>query len=179
MFSIAELHTESWLNTYRGILADQYLDDDLLAERERLWTRRFSAPEPSQHVVLAEEQNSLAGFACAFGAHDPEHGTLLENLHVRKTSRGTGIGAALVRAVARWSLEAHPGMGIHLWALARNVGARAFYERLGGIVTAENMWAPPVGDAVPEVRYSWTNPDVLLQRNGLSNPTSSATYSAS
>jgi GNAT superfamily N-acetyltransferase len=161
--AIAALHTENWIDTYRGILSDEYLDDGLLDERRKVWAQRFNAPEKSQWIVLAEEKRSLIGFACVYGAYDAEQGTLLENLHVSKRYRGTGLGVSLVRAVVRWSIENHPDSGVHLWALAQNTSARRFYERLGGVVTATGDWSPPRGPAVAEVRYSWSHPFTLLQ----------------
>jgi GNAT superfamily N-acetyltransferase len=160
--AIAALHAANWRETYRGILVDAYLDGDLLAERTQVWSLRFEAPEPHQRVVIAEEQQTLLGFACMYGAHDVEAGTLLENLHVATATRGTGLGTRLVQEVARWSHRHHPQSGLHLWALERNAAARHFYERLGGVVTASGVWSPPVGPAVAEVRYGWPRPAALL-----------------
>ena len=160
--AIAALHTANWQDTYRGLLSDEYLFGDLASERTAMWAERFRAPPPNFWVVVADAPHGLAGFACVYGGEDPEHGTLLENLHVAKAARGTGLGQTLVRAVARWSLEHHPGAGLHLWALEGNAAARRFYEQLGGVVTASGSWSPPVGPPVGEVRYSWREPGRLL-----------------
>ena len=160
--NIAKLHTDSWLSVYRGVLPDQYLDEKLAQERQQAWVRRFALPERHQSVFLAEHAGEAVGFACAFGAYDDEYGTQLENLHVHATAKGQGIGAALVHAVARWSVQNHPGLGLYLWALTANTAARRFYEHLGGTVSGSGFWDSPAGVAVPEVRYSWTDAQDLV-----------------
>ena len=162
--AIAALHTQNWRQAYRTILSPAYLEGDLMSERLRLWNERFSASKTNQWILLAEECGELLGFTCAYGAEDVEHGTLLENLHVAQNARGSGLGAALVRAVFQWSNTGYPGLGIHLWALEQNSPARRFYERLGGVVTGSSNWSPPVGPSVAEVRYSWRFPCTLLPR---------------
>ncbi len=160
--TIAQLHTHSWLNVYRGILPDQYLDELLLHERQQAWDQRFKLPEQHQRVLIAEESGQTLGFACAFGAHDAAYGTQLENLHVHTAAKGKGVGAALMQAVARWSAQNHPGIGLYLWALQANAAARCFYEHLGGKVSGTGFWDSPAGVAVPEVRYSWADAKLLL-----------------
>ncbi|MCC6245850.1 MAG: GNAT family N-acetyltransferase [Gemmatimonadaceae bacterium] len=159
---IAQLHTDSWLRTYRGVLSDAYLDDDLLGERHRAWSTYFASPPASQLLLLAEHRGAAVAFACAIGADDPDHGTLLSNLHVKQSLQGRGFGAILVREVARWTLFTHPGMGLFLWALEANTAARQFYLRLGGEESGAKMWQPPAGPPVAEVRYTWARPQVLL-----------------
>jgi GNAT superfamily N-acetyltransferase len=160
---IARLHTQSWLNTYRGMLADEYLDNDLGAERRQVWEDFFATPAPSAYLVLAEEQGTMIGFACAIGADDPEHGTLLSNLHVERSCQSRGLGAVLMAAVAQWTVTTHPTLGMYLWALEANLHARRFYSRLGGIESGPRWWTPPVGPAVLEVRYAWARPQELIR----------------
>lgn len=38
---IAQLHADSWKIYYRGILADQYLDQDVLEDRSVIWQTRL------------------------------------------------------------------------------------------------------------------------------------------
>ena len=64
---IAALHAASWRRAYRGMLSDEYLDNDLEADRTSVWIGRLTTPNPNQRVVLAEVSDQLAGFACAFG----------------------------------------------------------------------------------------------------------------
>ncbi len=159
--TIARLHTQSWQQVYRGVLPDLYLDENLMQERQHAWIQRFAQPERHQCVFVAEEQGAALGFACAFGAHNPEYGTQLENLHVHPAGKGKGIGTALVQTVARWSIQNHLGLGLYLWALNDNTAARRFYEHLGAKLSGAGFWDSPAGVAVAEVRYSWADANDL------------------
>jgi len=163
--AIAELHAASWRSTYCGILSNEYLDRNVGSERIDLWEKRFRNPRDSQHIVIAEIQAHIVGFACAYGNEDEQWGTMLDNLHVLPAQKGKGIGSKLVADVALWCSKAHPGQGMFLWAFDRNVQARRFYERLGGVVAGEAIWSAPDGTAVNELRYVWKNVDQLIARS--------------
>jgi GNAT superfamily N-acetyltransferase len=160
--AIAALHAASWQTTYRGAFTDAYLDGDVLTERRAVWHERLSQPAPHQHVIVAEEEGRLVGFACAFGNDDPRWGTQLDNLHVRRDEQGRSIGADLLAAVARWSLAAHPGAGLYLFVLVQNHGARRFYDRLEGRDVGPEVWLTPDGSSVPTRRYAWS-PESLMR----------------
>jgi len=69
--TIATLHAESWRVTYRGSYRDEYLDGPVFQDGIDVWERRLSTPSANQFVVLAEEEDLVVGFACAYG-HDDE-----------------------------------------------------------------------------------------------------------
>lgn len=102
--AVATLHAESWRAHYRGAYRDEYLDGDVVQDRIRVWKERLSTPAPNQFVVLAEEDDDLIGFACAYGGHDESWGSLLDNIHVRPEHQRRGVGAALLAEVAAWCL---------------------------------------------------------------------------
>ena len=160
--AIAALHAESWRNSYRGILADEYLDRRILSERIGVWRQRLRAPLPSQYVVVAEDQGALVGFACAYGNADDRWGTNLDNIHVSPTQKRKGMGTTLIANVASWSSRNHPGKGLFLWVFERNLPARHFYERLGGMIAGDTIWRAPEGTQVKQLRYVWKNPAELI-----------------
>ncbi len=51
--TIAALHADSWRSVYRGILSDEFLDADLIANREALWHKRLSELSDLNFGVLA------------------------------------------------------------------------------------------------------------------------------
>lgn len=152
---IAALHAASWRLAYRGILADAFLDGDLLADRRRLWQSRFDAAKENQTIVVAEDVYGMLGFACAYGAEDSQWGTLLENLHVTPERKGMGIGTQMLAHIARWSLQQHGPISLHLWVLQANTAAQAFYRKLGAREVERSIWDAPDQHQVPEFRYAW------------------------
>ena len=152
---IADLHAESWRIAYRGMLQDDYLDREIFAERLGLWEARFRTPAANQYVTVAEVDAKVAGFACAYGGEDPVWGSFLDNLHVSPASKRSGIGSALMRDVAQWSLRSWPDRGMYLWVLESNTSAIRFYERIGGRRAGEGVWNPPDGGEYRKLRYAW------------------------
>src|SRR5262245_61985606 len=88
---IAQLHAASWQRTYRGILRDEYLDNDALADRRAVWAERLDPTIPShgvavadargrasrdsQFVVVADADGELRGFVCVYGDVHSEFGS--------------------------------------------------------------------------------------------------------
>lgn len=155
---IAQLHAESWRKAYRGMLSDAYLDGDIIEEKHALWHTRLTSPATNQHVAVVDDGDDIIGLACAFGAHDPTWGTLLENLHVAPTHKRKGLGRALVNHVRNWSAQSHPAMGLHLWVLGPNTSAQNFYRQLNARPVGESTWHAPDGSRIGQHRYTWPEP---------------------
>jgi len=159
--SVALLHARSWRENYRGSFTDAFLDGDLAGERLRVWQERLDDPPANQFVRLAVDGAKLGGFVCAYGDHDPQWGSFIDNIHVAHESKGSGIGASLMRQAGTWLSLHYPGLGIYLWVLEANASARRFYGRLGahnsGATTMETH-----GEAiVRSCRYTWANAELL------------------
>jgi GNAT superfamily N-acetyltransferase len=156
---IAQLHSLSWQQNYRGIWRDDFLNGPVLENRRQVWQNRLSQHTPNQYVIVAESAGAICGFTCAYASEDPVWGTLLDNLHVQTEQKGRGVGTVLIKLAARWSYAKNPESGFYLWVLAKNTKARAFYEHLGAtnqeLVTDEN----PGGGFSDAYRYVW--PDVM------------------
>jgi GNAT superfamily N-acetyltransferase len=154
--SIARLHAQSWRTTYRGVLADEFLDGRVVAERREFWSSHFAGAPSDRRVVLkAVGDGRLLGFVCILLDEEPKWGARLDNLHVSPESKGTGVGYELFQAAREWIANVAPGTAMHLWCVERNDIARRFYDRQGGkIVETANR---PFGQqaSVPELRYWW------------------------
>ena len=83
--AIAEVHAKSWKTAYRGILSDQYLDNEVDQDRLRYWLEKRDHPPANQQIVIAWSENEIAGFNCFYIDYDPEFGSLVDNLHVLPT----------------------------------------------------------------------------------------------
>jgi GNAT superfamily N-acetyltransferase len=173
--AIAQLHAASWRRTYRGMISDDYLDGDLVADRLSVWSRRLDTPRPDQRVWVAHDRAGLVGFACVFAdAPDcPQWGVFLDNLHVRPDLKSQGLGSALLRTVATWVCDGRSGQGdgagrpragLWLWVLEANEAARGFYRRYGGVERDRVVVADPVRGSTPTIRCGWPNARAILDR---------------
>jgi ribosomal protein S18 acetylase RimI-like enzyme len=142
---IAGLHAASWRSTYRGQLPDAYLDHEVEAERLLHWRAVLADPRAGDLVLLYGE----VGFAAVRG-REPGFGALLDNLHVDPALRGGGIGAALLREVAR-RLAARGETAMHLWVFDANTRAQGFYRRHGAVEEGRRT-VEFFGAQVPETR---------------------------
>ncbi|MEY4562682.1 MAG: hypothetical protein RLZZ618_1959 [Pseudomonadota bacterium] len=153
--AIARLHIASWRQTYRNALSEDYLAEAVVPDRMSLWEKRLTAHDPLQHVLLAEEDGVLLGFACAFIHADPAWGALLDNIHVAQEAQGSGVGSHLLRAIARHCTMRAPHSGLFLWVLQQNVAAQRFYLRHGARNAGADVWDAPGGNRVPRFRLAW------------------------
>ena len=161
--AVAQLHALSWQENYRGILTDEYLDEGVLPDRLAIWQKRFSEPASNQYIVVAEnEEGLLVGFGCVFMDDHADFGALVDNLHVRSSWKGHGIGRQLMKWMALRTLEHDPNSKIYLWVLEDNHGARAFYDRMGGVKHEVDFGEDPGGGTSYKWLYFWPTPWELI-----------------
>jgi ribosomal protein S18 acetylase RimI-like enzyme len=153
----------SWAIAYDHILRADWLAQDLAADRLSVWTERFAAPDPAMRVLLADDHDGLAGFACIFLAADPHWGSHVDNLHVRPGLKGQGLGRRLLGAAARLALNEAPGAGLDLHVFAANTAARGFYARVGGQEGPLDKEIAPDGSRQAYCRVWWPDPTILLE----------------
>jgi GNAT superfamily N-acetyltransferase len=153
--AVAQLHLDSWRSAYRGILNDAYLDGAAAADRRAHWARRLGAPAPQACGLVALLAARPVGFAYLIADADPTRGTLLDNLHVAPGHRGAGIGLRLLESAAGEVERRGWPRGLHLWVFDANAGARRFYERHGGRVVAQTLYAASDGGHHPASCYAW------------------------
>jgi len=159
---IAALHADSWRRHYRGAYSDEYLDGPVHEERLTVWTERFAEPTGTKTIV-AERDGELVGFVHLIYNAEPAFGPLVDNLHVRHDLQGGGVGRELMSRAAQETMQARPGQPMHLWVLAQNTKAQAFYTVLGGEQADQRATQPPGGTStVNAIRIVWPKPAALL-----------------
>lgn len=156
--AIARLHAYSWQVHYRGIFNDQYLDHEVMQERMSVWKRRFENPSKDQYIILANDKDLLCGFGCVFLNHDPEFGSLVDNLHVHPEWQRKGIGRKLMNHCAQRVAELDNQFKMYLWVLKENHKARQFYESLGGKTVETTIENNPGGGQAEILRIYWDQP---------------------
>ena len=165
---IAELHTRSWRETYRGDMSDDYLDHTAPKERLDVWTQRFSEENEALRVFLAEDGKLLVGFCCLLMEHSRQDGTLLDNLHVHSEYRKHGIGKRLMHWAAKQVMNYDPAGKLYLWVLETNTPAIDVYRHLGGSTgRSEQHQLPGSGPAGVSAIAVHFDPDELRRRTAV------------
>jgi GNAT superfamily N-acetyltransferase len=128
---LARLHTLSWRATYRGLLPDRYLDEELDDERAGFWGRRMSEQGGTpRFVLIAESEGAPVGFVCALREGAPGTGVLVDNLHVLPSFQRRGVAKRLLHEAAAWGRAlGERTMALHV--IEGNRPAVAFYEHTG------------------------------------------------
>jgi GNAT superfamily N-acetyltransferase len=163
LFMIAGVLVDTWRSTFRGLLADDFLDGMSREEQSVRHARRMGAPGVSYLVAVEPSTNEIIGFA-NFG---PGRGTAPDDIHeiyalyVRAEHQGSGIGTALVGSAARHCAE-QGAKSLFAWVLAGNPN-RQFYERLGA--KAVETTSIGLGNrSYEQVAYLWEDIAPLLKR---------------
>jgi len=143
--AIGQLHADSWRRHYRGAFSEAYLDGDIEADRNEVWTARLAAPSSSDVTLVAEHRDELLGFVHAIGDDDPQWGSLIDNLHVRYDQQRRGVGRLLMAAAGPAVAERSRHSGLYLWVLQQNTRAQDFYRALGGTCVEQAPCPPPGG----------------------------------
>lgn len=155
---IALFHADSWRRTYRGLFNDDFLDNEADANRKLVWHDRLSVSRDDQFVCLAEADDRVVGFVCAYGGEDAQWGSLIDNLHVMPEYQRQGVGSQLMARAFDWIKATYPEQGVYLWVMENNHRARAFYHKLGavdaGVVDKPN---PAGGGSALTCRYVWSS----------------------
>lgn len=146
--AMAYVHVESWRETYRGLMADDVLDDpDAVRERERFWYAALTDQRYAENrAAVAEHGGQVVGIAMAGPDADPDADwdERLHLIYVLAAYHGSGAGARLLTAVL------DPGASACLWVVDPNPRAQAFYRKHGFRVDG----ARTVQEGVRELRMT-------------------------
>ncbi|RKQ34968.1 MULTISPECIES: GNAT family N-acetyltransferase [Kocuria] len=123
---IAAVHTQSWRETYSGLVPERFLGDAARQARQRMWSQLLADPAARDRLRVAEVGEMIVGFAGAGRPEekDPARELALRMLYVLRGHHGTGAGQALLDAV----LGEGPAQ---LWVAEANPRAIRFYGRNG------------------------------------------------
>ena len=166
--TIARIHATSWRSAYRDILPDEYLDDDIDADRLTHWRRCLSAPTERDVGVLALQEGAPVGFGFAVRDNDERWGSMLDNLHVLPEHKGHGLGRSLMRELVAELAGAGTAAGVCLWVYEANAGACRFYERLGAVRLHAEVVDTAGGGRARALVYGWPTMEALKRALALS-----------
>lgn len=159
---IAQLHALSWKETYRNILPDNYLDNNLEDERKKYWSAKMTSLTPNDFVLLAlSVSGEVIGFIAVLDKPEKEFESFIDNLHVRTDLKGLGVGKKLMKAAAQ-KISTTGKNSAYLWVLRGNEKAEGFYKAIGG--RPADVSLAHLGDAdVWQTRFIWTDLHELLR----------------
>ncbi|MCI2062844.1 MAG: GNAT family N-acetyltransferase [Eubacteriaceae bacterium] len=125
----SEIYVDSWRNTYRGMIADEYLDG-MTYEHASDHLRNYIT-EPSMRLFAAvDEKDSPVGIlACSLYTEIPDCG-ILDVLHISGPYKGMGIGTDLVKCCASYMLD-HGCTKMGVDVVTQNIKAIKFYRHTG------------------------------------------------
>ncbi len=138
----ATLHDATLLRTLIRELAEFEHELELCMIEEADLRRDGFGENPKFRALIAEWDGQPAGYALFFGYYSTwagRRGLFLEDLFVRETFRGRGIGKALLASVARIAVQENC-YGVHWEVLDWNEKAIEFYKSLGA--EFRDRWRP-------------------------------------
>ncbi|MDX0698447.1 GNAT family N-acetyltransferase [Sinorhizobium medicae] len=154
LMMIASVLVRTWRATFRGIIADDYLDAMTVEEQAIRHARRMRFPGTLMMAAADMDEDRVVGFANYGKARGmpPAFDRELYELYLLPEFHRAGLGSALVRAVAAHCQETG-GDSLFAWVLKDNPN-RAFYERLGARAVAQGRVS--VGRAsLDQLAYRW------------------------
>jgi GNAT superfamily N-acetyltransferase len=129
---MGQLHSDCWLETYAGLMAEEEILQQGPAARARLW-RQIIADDSVQKLV-AYDAGRPVGFVVSGAARPPASAFAdgeIRALYLRHAYHGRGIGRHLLD-VARDDWARRSGQRLVALVLAGNNRGRQFYARMGG-----------------------------------------------
>ena len=137
----ATIHDAALLSAMIRELAEFERELDLVTIQEEDLTRDGFGERPRFRAFIAEFDHQPAGYALFWPYYSTweRPGLFLEDLYVRESFRGRGIGKALLAAVARIAVDEHC-YGIHWEVLDWNVKAIEVYKAMGA--EFRDQWRP-------------------------------------
>ena len=155
--AIANLHLDSWDASYRGLIADAYIDLLLSRRAERIerWQTILAGAEDAERTWVAVRDGEVVGF-CGTGRGGDAGAAAgtgeVFALYLRPDVIGMGVGRALF-AHAVEDLRARGFAPLTLWVLRENERGRRFYEAAGWRPDGAEKVEERPGATMSEVRY--------------------------
>lgn len=138
---VAKLHINSWYETYRGIISQNYLDSmkNNLSKRIERMKNEFNL----RTMIIGIINNEIIGFSeFVFSnefSKDLDIDCELCGLYIKNGYKNLGYGSKMFEYVINIFKEKNKRkMG--LWCVKDNIPAISFYEKKGGILSTEKTF---------------------------------------
>lgn len=160
--AIARVNVDTFRTTQQGIVPLPLMDSLSYEGAEQRFQRMLNKTERLSHIFVAEDRDSLVGYAMGGLAREsiPKYSGELYGIYLLPSYHGQGIGRHLAKAVAT-HLKAHEIHSMFAVVFSANRPAIKFYEALGGQKLFERT-AVLAGSEVSETIYGWLSLAALL-----------------
>ena len=162
---LARVGVDTWRSTYRGIMADEFLDNMSYDKSSDRWVQRLKDTETEEFTYVAEDETgNIVGYAYAGPERnrDSNYPGEIYALYVYQSTQKRGIGRLLMQAAAQHFLR----LGIHsmrIWVLTQNP-SRGFYEQMGGRFLEAKV-INVGGKDLEETAYAWDEISSLFHKS--------------
>jgi GNAT superfamily N-acetyltransferase len=145
---LAQIHVQTWIETYTGLIPEDVLQNIITLEsRELQWQRTLANPRIK--VLVAVIDNILVGF-CSLTVQGQE--AEIYTLYLLRAHQKKKLGQQLWNAALEYA-KTRNAKNLVLWVLEGNP-TRGFYEHMGG--NLEDQRIETIGKAaLPEVMYEF------------------------
>lgn len=126
---LSRLRRQVWDETYRGIYPDEVIDGFDYARHEESSLKKILNPDMEMYVI--GEGDTPVGYFSFIHKEIPH----VMQLYMIKTHRGRGAGKTALGIVRAYCKD-NGAPAFTLNCNEHNLPARAFYEHMGGVVTA-------------------------------------------
>jgi GNAT superfamily N-acetyltransferase len=150
--AVARVHVRTWQGAYRHVFSAEALDGLSVERRVDGWRRMITERSPRSHVLVAEDEEGIRGFASGGPAEEDASIGELYAIYVLPEAWGEGHGRSLL-AESTERLRAAGFPEAILWVLEDNPRTRRFYEEAGWRLDSEPREHTFLDTSVTVVRY--------------------------
>jgi ribosomal protein S18 acetylase RimI-like enzyme len=165
--TLGALHVASWRETYTGIIPDEMLAAQSVDARTAMWNKILGSPDEfgCTAVLVAEDGGHVVGFGSCGKQRDKAltdagFSGEFSAIYVLRSYQGRGVGRSIMAAMSRELSNAGHTTAC-LWVLRENDPARAFYDKLGGVIVGEKLDERPNATLVEDA-YGWRDLSSLI-----------------
>lgn len=127
--SVAKIYTDNWKTTYKGIIANSYLEGMSYEHSKEKWSSYIQTNKQGAFVAI-DEFDKIIGFAAYMPDNELEKCLLLDSLHVLQSEQGRGIGKELIFRIGKYAYNnGYEKMSIYI--AKGNDRAERIYTHLG------------------------------------------------
>ena len=138
---VAKLHVDSWNKTYKGIIAQDHLDNMRNNIDKRI--KRMEDEFKLRKMIVATIDDEIVAFSeytlTNEFSKDLDIDCELCGLYVKNRYVGTGIGSKIFNYVVNEFIK-NDNSKMGLWCVKENTNAINFYKSKGGIQVAEKKF---------------------------------------